>query len=283
MTRPPLAVGLIGYPVEHSLSPAFQQAAFDALGIPARYELWPTPPESLDERFRALRSPGVLGANVTVPHKRAAFARVDHVAGRARRAGAVNTVVNRDGVLYGDNTDVPGFLAPLRERGLPLAELAVVVLGAGGAARGILVALGEVGCRQVTVANRTAERAHELAVEFGVVAAPLDQRLAPHLARADLLVNATSVGWDGASLPLDATLLDALPATAIVYDLTYHDTPLLQAARRRGLETIDGLGMLVHQGAESFRLWTGQEPPLEVMWRAALAARQAREQAAHRQ
>lgn len=276
----PLAVGLIGYPVEHSLSPAFQQAAFDALGILARYELWPTPPESLDERFRALRAPGVLGANVTVPHKRAAFARVDHVAERAQRAGAVNTVVNRGGTLYGDNTDVPGFLAPLRERGVPLAELVVVVLGAGGAARGILVALGEAGCRQVVVANRTPERARELAAAFGAVASPLDHRLASHLARAGLLVNATSVGWDGVSLPLNAALLEALPATALVYDLTYHDTPFLQAARRRGLETIDGLAMLVHQGAESFRLWTGQEPPLEVMWQAALAARRAREKPA---
>ncbi len=278
----PLLVGLIGYPVDHSLSPVFQQVAFDALGIPARYELWPTSAEALDERFRWLRRPEVLGANVTVPHKAAAFTRVDQVAERARRAGAVNTIVNRGGVLYGDNTDVPGFLAPLRERGLPVGELAVVVLGAGGAARGILVALAEAGCRQVTVANRTAERAYELAAEFGVVAAPLDQQLDLYLRRADLLVNATSVGWDGASLPIDAALLDALPATALVYDLTYRDTPLLQVARFRGLTTIDGLAMLVYQGAESFRLWTSQEPPLEVMWRAALAGRQAHEQLSRR-
>jgi len=273
-----LSVGLIGYPVEHSLSPVFQQAAFDTLGIPARYELWPTPVEALEERFRWLRSPGVLGANVTVPHKGAAFTRVDQVSARAKLAGAVNTVVNRGGTLYGENTDVAGFVAPLSERGLVLGEVAVVVLGAGGAARGVLVALAEAGCRRVAVANRTAERAQELAAAFGVEAAPLDDRLEPRLAAADLLVNATSVGWDGESLPLPVALLDALPAWAVVYDLTYRETPLLEAARRRGLVTIDGLGMLVHQGAEAFRLWTGCEPPLEVMWRAALAARQAREQ-----
>jgi shikimate dehydrogenase len=275
--RASLLVGLIGYPVEHSLSPAFQQAAFDALGIPARYELWPTPVEALAARFRSLRATGVLGANVTVPHKEAAFTRVDQISDRARRAGAVNTVVNRDGALYGDNTDVAGFAAPLRERGLVLGELAVVVLGAGGAARGVLAALAEAGCRHVTVANRTISRAQELAAAFGVDVGSLDERLAPRLARADLLVNATSVGWDGESLPLHAALLDVLPASAIVYDLTYRDTPLLESARRRGLATIDGLRMLVHQGAESFRLWTGCEPPFEVMWRAALAARRAGE------
>lgn len=275
-----LVVGLIGYPIAHSLSPAFQQAAFDALGIPARYELWPTPPEAVEERFRALRAPEVLGANVTAPHKQAAFARVDQVAARARRAGAVNTVVNREGVLHGDNTDVPGFLAPLRERGVPLTDLVVVVLGAGGAARGVLVALEDAGCRQITVANRTPERARELAAAFGVATAPLDDTLGAVLRHADLLVNATSVGWDGTTLPLDAALLGELPASAIVYDLTYHDTPLLRAARRHGLATVDGLAMLVHQGAEAFRLWTGREPPLDVMWRAALAARQERERSA---
>lgn len=272
-------VGLIGYPVAHSLSPAFQQAAFDALRLPVRYELWPTPPEALAARIAALRQPTFLGANITVPHKVAALSYVDVASARAQRAGAVNTIVRQeDGRLFGENTDVPGFLASLYEVGIEPADVRVAVLGAGGAARGVLVALAEAGCRSVVVANRTLARAQALTSELGGQAVPLDERLADVLMSTDLLVNATSVGWDGASAPLDLTLLAALPTHATVYDLTYRDTLLLQAARSRGLRAIDGLGMLVHQGAASFRLWTGQEPPLAVMWAAAKAARDARGQ-----
>lgn len=274
-----LQVGLIGYPVEHSFSPAFQQAAFDALSIDARYHLWPTPPEQVPARIAALRLPGVLGANVTVPHKQAAFAAVDEVSDRARRAGAVNTIVNRDGQLFGDNTDILGFLAPLRDLGVSFPSTSAIVLGAGGAARGILVALLSSSCSQVTVFNRTPETAARMiaAIEpsIPVGIAPLDESLNAKLAGATLLVNATSIGWDGETLPIAEHLLDELPTEALVYDLTYRETPLIQAAARRGLRTLDGLEMLIQQGAESFRLWTGCEPPISVMRSAAKAARDA--------
>ncbi|MDW7982613.1 MAG: shikimate dehydrogenase [Thermomicrobium sp.] len=267
-------LGLIGYPVEHSLSPAFQQAALDALGLPARYELWPTPPAELPARIAGLRVPDTIGANVTVPHKEAVARLVDDLAPRARRAGAVNTIVVHDTGLTGDNTDVPGFLFPLSRRGLPLHELRVVVLGAGGAARGILVAVAEQGCRALTVANRSLERARALVNEFGFgQARGLDERLLPDLAAADLLVNATSVGWDGVASPIPLEWLQALPSHALVYDLTYRETPLLAAARARGLATLDGLEMLVAQGAESFRLWFRTDAPFDLMLRAAEEAR----------
>lgn len=272
-----LRVGLIGYPVEHSLSPPVQQAAFDALGIDARYELWPTPETEIVARIQGLREPDALGASVTLPHKGAAFALVDEVSERAQQAGAVNTIVNRSGRLFGDNTDIPGFMAPLHERGLAIPETRAVILGAGGAARGVAVGLLNAGCRQITIANRTPERAAALIDTLGadlpLQTAPLDAALADRLAETTLLVNATSVGWHGDELPLDPALLEALPAGALVYDLTYRDTALLQAAKGRGLATVDGLPMLVHQAVVAFRLWTGQEPPFDAMWEAAVAAR----------
>ncbi|HEU5422083.1 MAG TPA: shikimate dehydrogenase [Nitrolancea sp.] len=280
MTSSTLRVGLVGYPVEHSLSPVMQQAAFDALGIAARYELWPTRPEELAERVAGLRHPDALGANVTVPHKTRVLPLLDEVSPLARRAGAVNTIISRAGRLHGDNTDVPGFLAPLRARGLDFGQTDAVILGAGGAARAVAVALADAGCRSVLVANRTPERGAALARELGgpLAAAPLDVRLTGPLSRATLLVNATAVGWTGEELPLDAALLDSLPPGGLVYDLTYRQTPLLRAAEARGLATLDGFVMLVQQGVAAFRLWTGQEPPQELML---AAARSARERHAH--
>lgn len=271
-------VGLIGDPVEHSLSPAFQQPAFDALDLDVRYELWPTPLALLPDRLADLRAGRAIGANVTVPHKEAVFAAVDEVSDLARRAGAVNTIVPRDGRLYGDNTDIHGFIVPLAERGVRFSEMETIVLGAGGAARGIVVALLDAGARRVHVLNRTVERADCLAAALG------DDRVVPAATTAAtalapaaaLIVNATSLGWQGQELPLDASVLAALPRTAIAYDLTYRETPFLRAARDTGLATIDGLPMLVHQGARSFELWTSRAAPIDVMWSAAVAARAAR-------
>ena len=272
MTR---RVGLIGFPVEHSLSPAFQQVAFDALGLDVLYELWPTPPDEMPERMDGLRAPDVLGANVTVPHKQRAFDLVDVVSELARRAGAVNTIVKEGGQLRGENTDVAGFLAPLRDRGVPLTTMRVALLGAGGAARAVAVALQSAGCKYVLIANRTAERAASLVAELGdgLDACGLDEL---DLSRTDLLVNATSIGWEGEQLPVSAEALDRLPASTLVYDLTYRETPLLRLASDRGNPTLDGLEMLVAQGAESFRLWTGQDPPLALMLETARAAADAR-------
>lgn len=272
-------VGLIGNPVQQSLSPVFQQVAFDAAGIDATYELWLTQDDELAARIDSLRQPDTFGANVTVPHKPAARRLVDELSDRAHRAGAVNTIINRDGHLLGDNTDIPGFRAPLDAREFAYSEAHAVVLGAGGAARGVVVALLEAGCKRITVANRTVARAEDLRADLdpAIDVASLGDDLDPALADASLLVNSTAMGWSEDDLPISREHLAMLHSGALVYDLTYKQTGFLRTAAAAGYETIDGLPMLVHQGAESFRLWTGQEPPFENMWHAALEARQERE------
>jgi shikimate dehydrogenase len=271
-------IGLIGDPVEHSLSPVFQQPAFDALGLNIRYELWPTPLERFEERIADLRNGKALGANVTVPHKEVAFRSMDTVSDTATRAGAVNTIVRRDGVLHGENTDVHGFTVPLVEQRFAFDASHAIVLGAGGAARGIVVALLDAGIRQVTILNRTIARAQQIAsaldderIRFGAPDSAID--LAES---AQLMDNATAIGWNGTNLPVDPRVFGLLPAGSIVYDLTYRTTPFLRSAMDAGVQTIDGLPMLVHQGARSFELWTGQSAPIDLMWRAAVTERTAR-------
>lgn len=268
--------GLIGYPIDHSLSPVMQQAAFDELGVAARYDLWPTAEDELPARIDNLRQPDMIGANVTLPYKGLACDLVDEMTDLARNARAVNTILNQNGVLIGENTDITGFLAPLRERDVSLPEARVVVLGAGGAARGVIVALLMAGCTQISVGNRTPQRAATmigaLHTKVPIWFGPLDAALAEWLVGASLLVNATSIGWDDEHLPLDPALLDLLPSHCLVYDLTYRETPLLRRAASLGLPTLDGLEMLVQQGAHSFQFWTGQEAPLATMREAARAA-----------
>jgi shikimate dehydrogenase len=272
-------VGLIGNPVQQSLSPIFQQVAFDATGIETTYELWLTEDDELAERINSLRAPEFIGANVTVPHKPAAAREVDQLSDRASRAGAVNTIVNQDGRLLGDNTDIPGFQAPLNELGFNYENARAVVLGAGGAARGVVVALLDAGCVNITVANRTLQRAEALRDDLdpGIDVVSLGDDLESALAEASLLINSTAMGWSDEDLPISRDQLAMLHSGAIVYDLTYKQTAFLRIAAAAGFETIDGLPMLVHQGAESFRLWTGQEPPVDAMWKAAVQARHERE------
>jgi shikimate dehydrogenase len=269
-------VGVIGDPVEHSFSPVFQQAAFDAIGYPARYERWHTPAAELPDRIAGLRLPDALGANVTVPHKIAVRELVDSVSETARKVGAVNTVINQDGRLHGDNTDVYGFQRSLLTA-RPAAERdRVLVIGAGGAARAIVLALAEAGVAGVTIANRTPERAEMMANELGVAASvvPLtDWDLLAAIRDHSVIVNATSIGWNDESEVVPGAILDEVDPSGLVVDLTYRDTPLLLDARARGLATLDGLLMLVYQGARSFELWTGVSAPMELMMRAAEDAR----------
>jgi shikimate dehydrogenase len=276
-SRGPYRLGVIGDPVAHSLSPSLHQPALDALGIPARYERWHTPAADLPERIASLRDPDALGASVTVPHKIAVMALVDEVSANARRAGAVNTVVNRDGALFGDNTDIHGFATSLQEALRGETPGRALVLGAGGAARAVVLALESCGIGEIVVANRDRERAAQLASDLRpapVRAAALDDAtLTTELPRTDVLVNATSLGWHAGEAPLDLAMLRLLPDAALVADLTYRDTDLLAAAKDRGLPTLDGLGMLVHQGARAFELWTGQPAPVETMLAAARRAR----------
>jgi len=276
--------GVIGYPAKQSLSAVFQQAAFDHLGLDLRYEVWPTPEEQLAEVVRGLRAADRLGANVTIPYKEAVLPLVDETDDLARRVGAVNTIVNREGRLHGHNTDVTGFLRALREDGgFDPSGARALVAGAGGAARAIVTALADAGAASVTVINRTFPRAGRLVQELQPRAGATELHALPDvyaswLASAvscRLLINCTSVGMAGTEEEKGSPLpIDLIPAGALVFDLIYRplNTPLMVAARKRGARVLGGLPMLIYQGADSFRLWTGLEPPVEVMLRAARKA-----------
>ncbi|MDP3063910.1 MAG: shikimate dehydrogenase [Chloroflexota bacterium] len=287
MTR---LLGIIGYPLGHSLSPVFQQAALDALRLDVRYERWETPPESLAERLRSLRQLDVLGANVTVPHKEAVIPLLDSVDEWARTVGAVNTIVSRDGSLTGYNTDSVGFLQGLAEASFNPRGVSVLLLGAGGAARGVALALAREGVASIAIANRTVQRAQALAETVArhgprAEALPLDGAALREAARrSQLIVNTTTLGMlhsaggsasprlgPGASPRLGpgASPLPAawISASALVYDLVYNplETPLLREAKRAGARTQGGLAMLLHQGVAAFVLWTGRDAPVDVM------------------
>ena len=262
-------VGLIGDPVEHSRSPRMHNAAFAALGMDAVYELWPTPAAQVRDRIGGLRNLDIAGANVTVPHKQAVMPFLDEISETARRIGAVNTIIPREGRLIGDNTDAYGFRASIMERYPDIAPKRAVVLGAGGASRAVIVALQEMGADEVLIANRTLARASDLANELGAGALAWDD-LPTTLRSTDLLVNATALGWHDEEV-LPNAMIANLPSQALLVDLTYRDTPFLQSARQHNLRGLDGLGMLIHQGVRSFELWFGVTPPLDVMTAAALA------------
>lgn len=271
-------VGVVGYPIGHSISPAIHQAAFDALGIAARYERWAVPPADLAAWVASLREPNTLGANVTVPHKEAVVPLLDELSPTARAIGAVNTIVQIGGRLSGDNTDAAGFLRALEEVGGVPRGGAVVLLGAGGAARAVAYALLQAGVGTLAIFNRHADRARALAAALqpyarGPVAAfPLDApQRAQWLADCALLVNTTSVGLHGGERLLAP---EEVPAQALVVDIIYNppQTPLLADAARRGARTLNGLPMLVYQAALAFERWTGQQPPLDRMFAAARAA-----------
>lgn len=275
-------VGIIGYPLRHSASPAFQQAAFDYLGIDARYLAWETPPDALAGRVESLRGPGLLGANVTVPHKQAVVPFLNEVSQAAQDTGAVNTIVNQEGRLTGHNTDVTGFLRALQEdAGFQTQGKRVLVLGAGGSARAVVYGLLKEGAGQVTIANRTVERAHRLIETLGSPgnACAVLLELSKLSNGWDLIVNCTTLGMRHAPGEKETPLPSgAIPASSLVYDLVYNpeETPLLQAAARAGARTLGGLPMLIYQGAEAFRLWTGRDAPVEVMFQAARRALSAR-------
>ncbi len=269
--------GLIGWPVEHSISPAMQNAAFQALGLDWHYDLLPAPPGEVGSLLAGLAARGYRGANVTVPHKQAVLPFLGRVAGEARAIGAANTLVLQDEGWAGHNTDAAGFIGALREGGFEPEGAAALVLGAGGAARAVVHALLSAGCR-VAIHNRTAETARRLVAELGPAGGPRARVIPSPDAlepdAVDLLVNATPLGMGAAAgaSPWPEPL--PLPAHWTVYDLVYSpaETRLLARARAAGAAAVGGLGMLVHQGALSFELWTGQPAPLEVMWQAARQA-----------
>jgi shikimate dehydrogenase len=263
-------LGVLGWPVAHSRSPAMHNAALGALGLaPAwRYQLLPVPPELLAETVRALPAAGFRGANVTIPHKEAALALADTATPAAAAIGAANTLTfTEGGEIAADNTDAPGLLAALPE---PPRGRTALILGAGGSARAAAYALREAGAADVAVWNRTPERADALAAALGVRAV----RTPPD---ADLLVNCTAIGLhddDQALKDLPLRAEDVGGYTCVV-DLVYRDggTALLAAARRAGSTVVDGLEILVRQGALSLQAWTRRRAPIEVMRAAARANR----------
>ena len=277
-----LKAGIFGYPISHSISPPMHQAAFDRAGIDAVYEAWETPPDALASAVAALRDDDTLGANATVPHKQAVMPSLDEVDDLARRIGAVNTIVNDRGKLRGTNTDARGFIDSLKEYGdMNPSGADAVLVGAGGAARAAAHALAESGVGSLTIANRTLERAEELASEIaalGIDARAVslsDAAFADACRAADLTVNSTSVGMlHGPAEGKSPVPEGAIRAGCVVYDMVYNPpiTPLLRAASEAGARPVGGLPMLVHQGAAAWELWTGQAAPVDVMMDAARKA-----------
>jgi shikimate dehydrogenase len=265
--------GIFGYPIDHSLSPLMHNTAFAHHGIDALYLPFAVHPAHIEIAIKAIAALHICGVNVTIPHKQAVMAWLDNLAPEARLIGAVNTIHLRDGGLHGYNTDGIGFLRALEEAGGEVAGRTVMLLGAGGAARAIGVQLCLSGIRRLYLANRTATRAHALAAflkqnvphaDISVVSMG-ESSLAAHLPRTDIVVNATSVGMH----PRDPLVLPstALSPQHLVCDIVYRPlhTPLLRAAQQQGARTVDGLGMLLHQGAKAFEIWTEHAFPMPLV------------------
>ncbi len=265
-------VGVFGYPVKHSASPAMHNAAFSSSGLNYIYLSFEVKPEEIEKALKALPVLGIKGVNLTIPHKEIAMPYMDNISEEALNVGAVNTVKVDSGVLSGYNTDVEGFLNPLSEKGWQPEGRKAVVLGAGGAARAVVFALLSSAVSEIVVANRNLERAGRLSTDMQsrfpaarvAPASIFDSLLFREISDSSLLVNATPLGMKG-EMPLGKT--DCIHPGLIVYDLVYNPnaTPLLEESGKRGADTIGGLGMLVYQGAASFRIWTSVDAPVEIM------------------
>ncbi|HEY7876387.1 MAG TPA: shikimate dehydrogenase [Actinomycetota bacterium] len=265
---------ILGWPLDHTLSPDIHNAAFRALGLEWTYETWPVPPRRLRRAVKQFRDGDhYMGANVTMPHKERVVAHLDETSGDASAIGAVNTIQKLGPKLIGHNTDVDGFREFLSgDAGYDARDKRALVLGAGGAARAVVRALGELGAAEIVVAGRQEGKRAEVANLVSAIrtATVSWDDASERAAACDLVVNAT---------PLGMSEENPLPGVAwregqVVVDLVYRPpvTPLMAAARATGAAAWGGLGMLIHQAAASFRIWTGQDPPLETMSAAALHA-----------
>ena len=273
-------VGIFGEKLSHSLSPVFQNVAFEYCEIQALYEIWELSPDQLLERVNLLRQSNTLGANVTIPYKELAYNMVDELDETALQIGAINTIVNNSGVLKGYNTDITGFIRSLKEVAsfLPFGKN-VLILGAGGAARAAIFGLLNENVNSITVANRTEGRAVKMLDDFGVnkeifkTMSIYDKNLTQVSLNSDLIINATSVGMQHSEME-DETLLSAhqIPRNCVVYDIVYNPllTPLLKNAQIAGAEIMQGLWMLIFQGVDSFELWTGKSAPVQKMYKKAM-------------
>jgi len=280
-------IGLIGYPLKHSISPYFQQAALDYYRLDIRYELWETNPAQLKDIMNDLRKPQNVGANVTVPHKETVLPLLDEVDDLAGSIGAVNTIVKKDDRLLGFNTDAHGFIEALDKEGHFDPEgKRVVILGAGGVARAVSFTLVQRKVASLAITDGIFERARALAenlVRYIKGASPSSKDLesavtafqwqslssAETFDNCDLIVHCTTIGMKDSSQEGQSPLsLEVIPKNVLVYDVVYNPwlTPLLRLARKAGANILGGLPMLVYQGAASFKLWTGREAPVDVMF-----------------
>lgn len=268
--------GVMGWPIGHSRSPLIHQHWLHAHGLSGAYVLLGVEPQRLSTALRGLGALGFKGCNLTIPHKVEALQWVDVIDANAQRVGAINTVVVQpDGALHGFNNDGFGYIESLREAqpGWRADAGPVVVLGAGGAARAVVLALAEQGAKEIRLLNRTPERAQQLAAEFGAPIRAYAWEDRHHaLESAALLVNTTNQGMQG--YPALDLQLDALPTSALVSDIVYVplETPLLAAARARGNPTVNGLGMLIHQARPAFAAWFGVMPQASAALRQTLEA-----------
>lgn len=267
--------GVIGYPVRNSLSPIIQNLAFRSTGMNSVYLAFEVEPKKLAAAISGLMAIGVVGLNVTIPYKVACIKYVDFLDEYSAQADAVNTVHFKEGKLYGYNTDGAGFLSSLRRNGIDPRDMCALILGAGGAARAVAIALARSGAREIIIVNRTRKNSEKLKYlinenfgDIGVTAANDFKDYYKYAQRADIIVNCTSIGMNSSDIPIDS---EVIRSSHIVFDLVYYplETQLLRAARIKGARAISGIEMLVFQGAESFRIWTGIDPPYEKMLEAA--------------
>ncbi len=270
--------GIFGHPVSHSLSPVMHNGAFRELGFEGVYVAFDVDPESIGEAVNAIRSLGIHGINVTVPHKESVIIHLDEISADARLVGAVNTISNVEGRLIGFNTDVNGLLRAISDDlNFSFEEKKVFLIGAGGAARAVIVGLGRSCASEVIIANRTLSKAELLAKEFREHFSSIsiktlilqdEEKIKTHIKSCDIVINASSTGMAGKN-SLDIPL-HLLSKDAVVYDLVYEprDTQLVKDANRAGILASSGLSMLLYQGAESFKIWTGIDPPIQTMKKA---------------
>ena len=268
----------MGHPIGHTKSPVFQQAGLDALNIEETFEAWDVTPEALADKVATFRSDEFLAACVTLPHKQEVIPMVDELSDAAQQIGAVNWIFNKNGKLIGHNTDGTGFIRALKEKvGFEAQGVDATVFGAGGAARAVVYALKNAGIKRLTIANRTLERAQELAAHFTegpfkpkAISMNRDE-LADHVPYSGLLVNTTSLGMAGGPAELATPVTsDMISADAIGYDVVYAPpmTRFLREVEEAGATSAGGISMLVFQGIEGFEMATGQKAPVNTMFSA---------------
>lgn len=263
--------GVIGYPVKNSLSPVIQNIAFRSVGMNSVYLAFEVEPGKLAAAISGLAAIGVVGLNVTIPFKVACIKYMDFMDEYSTQVGAVNTIHFKEGKLYGYNTDGEGFITSLKNNGIDTKGMCALILGAGGAARSVAISLARSGVREIFIANRTRKNSekikHLINENFNAVnvtAASEFKDYYKYAQRADIIINCTSIGMNSSDIPVDS---EVLKVSHIVFDLVYYplETSLLKAARTKGAKTVSGIEMLVFQGAESFRIWTGINPPYNEM------------------